>query len=130
MTKSLHAAEETPRRPTPIEEDVRQVARMLVKLRGISLPEFALRLGISRTAASNRLGGPLPYSGKKPFTVTEVGMMAEFFEVPAALFLAGPAALLSRVSDVSIKTNSNPSSVSRRVAGSSPFGVTHLILAA
>jgi transcriptional regulator with XRE-family HTH domain len=80
--------------PTQIEENVRQVTRMLMKRDGITLPVLALRLGVSRTAVSNRLGGPAPYSGKKPFTVSEVGVLGEMFGLPAAVFLAGPDILL------------------------------------
>lgn len=64
------------------------VARMIMAARGVKPAELALRLGVSRTAIFNRLGG------HKPFTLAEVGMMAEFLDVPAAVFLAGPNALL------------------------------------
>lgn len=80
--------------PSQIEENVRQVTRMLMKRDGITLPTLALRLGVSRTAVSNRLGGPAPFSGKKPFTLAEVGILSEMFALPAAVFLTGPTALL------------------------------------
>lgn len=109
--------------PSQIEENVRQVTRMLMKRDGVTLPELALRLGVSRTAVSNRLGGPSPYSGKKPFTLTEVAMLEEMFGTPAAAFLAGPTALISSsagqddLAPGSIKNRRRLPGVSRDVAG-------------
>jgi hypothetical protein len=71
-----------------VEENVRLVARMIMAARGVRPAELALRLGVSKTAMFNRLGG------SKPFTVAEVGIMAEFLDVPPAVFLAGPNAMI------------------------------------
>lgn len=79
-----------------VEENVRVVARMIMAARGVKPAELALRLGVSRTAIFNRLGG------HKPFTLAEVGIMAEFLDVPAAVFLAGPNALLGTASQPKI----------------------------
>jgi antitoxin component HigA of HigAB toxin-antitoxin module len=81
-----------------VEANVRIVVRMLMAARGVKPAELALRLGVSKTAIFNRLGG------HKPFTLAEVGEMAVFFEVPAAVLLAGPHSLL-RVSDGSISVS-------------------------
>jgi hypothetical protein len=78
-----------------VEENVRVVARMIMAARGVKPAELALRLGVSRTAIFNRLGG------HKPFTLAEVGIMAQFLDVPAAVFLAGPATLIRSAAVVS-----------------------------
>src|SRR5215217_7766822 len=71
-----------------VEANVRIVVRMLMAARGIRPAELALKLGVSKTAIFNRLGG------QKPFTLSELGAMAELFDVPPAVLLAGPNALL------------------------------------
>lgn len=95
-----------------VEENVRVVARMIMAARGVRPAELALRLGVSRTAIFNRLGG------HKPFTLAEVGIMAEFLDVPAAVFLAGPNAMIG----TGIQPRAVPVSIKYR--GSAPGGST------
>ena len=71
-----------------VEANVRIVVRMLMAARGIRPAELALKLGVSKTAVFNRLGG------QKPFTLSELGDMADLFDVPPSVLLAGPNALL------------------------------------
>ena len=73
---------------SPIEDNVRAAVKMLLAYRGRRVAELAVRLGVSKTSISNRL------NGSKPFTVAEVGEMADFFDVPPSVFLAGPTALI------------------------------------
>jgi hypothetical protein len=70
------------------DESVRRVVRMLLGARDRTVMDLAGALGLSRSAAYARL------RGTKPFTVTELIGMGEFFEVDPVVFLRGPDELL------------------------------------
>lgn len=70
------------------DESVRLVARMLLGMYRMTEIELGRRLGLPRTSIYNRM------QGKTPFSVAEVVAMAELFDAPPAVFLAGPTALI------------------------------------
>jgi transcriptional regulator with XRE-family HTH domain len=132
MTQTLRAVEG--RSQSQIVENVRQVTRMLMKRDGITLPALALRLGVSRSAVANRLGGPVPYSGKKPFTVAELGVLGEMFGIPPAAFIAGPNALIRSESKpqadmMQTRSTGAPRITPGRTAPRSPDRVLSLVAA-
>ena len=109
MTAALRAVD-TP--TLSVDERVRLVVRMLLGMNEMSEIELGRRLGLPRTSIYNRM------QGRTPFTVAEVGAMAELFGIPPGAFLAVPSALLS--------TNSTPviAQKSRAVVGVFPSRTT------
>lgn len=81
----LRAVEDDP------DERVRTVVRMLLGMHRMSEVELGRRLGLARTPIYNRM------QGRTAFTVAEVIKMADLFDVPAEVFLAGPRALIAGV---------------------------------
>lgn len=55
-------------------------------------------LGVARSTVYAKLGG------KQRFTVGEVAMLAEFFEIAPAAFLAGPDALIRSSNSLDTRT--------------------------
>ena len=71
------------------DENVRLVTEMLLASRRLHRDALVPVLGTARSTVYAKL------SGKQRFTVGEVALLAEFFELPAGAFLAGPAALIT-----------------------------------
>jgi hypothetical protein len=101
------------------DANVREVVWTMLGARRQKPAELALRLGISKSAIYSRL------SGKTVFTVSEVAMMSEHFDIPPSVFFAGNSALLvgrgvaTAGSTISRKLNGH-SGVSRSDTPSTP----------
>ena len=70
------------------DENVRLVTEMLLASRRLHRDALVPVLGTARSTVYAKL------SGKQRFTVGEVALLSEFFEIAAGAFLAGPAALI------------------------------------
>lgn len=73
---------------TQADENVRLVVEMLLASRRLHRDALVPVLGVARSTVYAKLGG------KQRFTVGEVALLAEFFEIEPGAFLAGPNALL------------------------------------
>ena len=62
---------------------IRATLRALLAYRGISIPDFAEQIGISRTALYNRMAGDTPWSAE------EVARIAVALDIPVATFYGG-----------------------------------------
>jgi transcriptional regulator with XRE-family HTH domain len=71
-----------------VEENVREVVRMLMAAKRVDAAELAAVIGVSRASTYERL------KGRRPFGIGELAAMAEHFDVPASVFLAGSDGLL------------------------------------
>ena len=96
------------------DDKVRYVAKMLLRLVGMTTLELGTKLGLGRTAIYDRT------QGRTPFTVAEVVRMADIFGLPPEAFLAGPHVLIrpniAGSDSGSIKTRRRGASVSPHVA--------------
>lgn len=73
---------------TRADENVRLVVEMMLASRRLHRDALVPVLGTARSTVYAKL------SGKQRFTIGEVALMAEFFELDPGAFLAGPNALL------------------------------------
>jgi BetR domain len=100
------------------DERVRAVVRMLLAMRDEKRESLVFVLGISRSAVYAKMSGP------SAFNVAELVALAEHFDVPPAVFLAGPHALISQVGEVSDRDKIVPGSIKDR--GNVPGGSRHV----
>lgn len=88
MTEPVHAVGGAASTSNRAESNTRAVVRMILAARGIGKDTLATTLGISRASLYERL------NGRRAFTLGEVAIMAETFDVPVSIFFEGPSELL------------------------------------
>jgi hypothetical protein len=97
------------------DENVRLVVEMLLASRRLHRDALVPVLGVARSTVYAKLGG------KQRFTVGEVALLAEFFEISPGAFLSGPSALLrSAVGSTISRKMTGHSGVSRPDTTSAP----------
>jgi hypothetical protein len=90
MTDRVRSIGGAPDTARDAEANVREVARLFMTLNHLDTEGLATVIGISRASAYERL------NGRRAFTLGELAVMAEHFDVPPSVFLMGPRALISR----------------------------------
>jgi hypothetical protein len=73
-----------------VDDRVRAVVRTLLGAADMKAGDLARGIGMTKAQVWDR------QRGDKAWTVQEVAVLAEFFDIPVGIFLAGPAALLGR----------------------------------
>lgn len=78
----------TPSETPSVDANVRRVAQMLRAAHDMTPQQLGQAIGLTKAQIWDRL------RGDKPFTVTEVAVMAQIFGVDPGIFIRGPEALL------------------------------------